>query len=105
MTTCTCLVQEGQIKPDQRTALEKGLDEISTTYFEEPADVSWTEVTSGHGWTGGESSTTSLVAMNIPEVPQDRRVELMTDICSLWIRETGCSINEIVANAINRPSP
>lgn len=100
MTLCGCMVQAGQVPDSQLEVLEEGLGEISTRFFGEPADVAWTTVASGNGWTGGKPSSTSLVVMYVPAgLEQTVRTTLLESICDLWTETTGCSISEIVATA------
>ena len=98
MTLCGCMVQEGNIAESQVQLLENGLGEISRQFFRTAAEVTWTTVAAGNGWTAGVPSSTSLVVMYVPQgLDQKRRTTVLKAICDLWTDTTGCSISEIVA--------
>ena len=60
----------------------------------------------GYGFRGGEISTTSLVAGLIPAgCAQEVRVDLMRRICAMWCDVTGCTVEELVVSARDRPPP
>ncbi len=100
MTLCGCIIQEGKIPESKIELLERGLTEISSRYFGTSADIAWTTVAPGNGWTAGEPSSTSLVVMYVPPgLDQAVRTTLLEAICDLWTGNTGCSISEIVATA------
>ncbi len=100
MTVCGCMIQEGQIPEAQLEQLEAGLSDIASRFFGNPAEVAWTTVAAGDGWTSGKPSSSSLVVMYVPPgLDQEVRTELLTSICDLWTNTTGCSIGEIVATA------
>lgn len=104
MIVCGCIVQEGQLPAAQLSLLEQGLGAIAMRYFDLPATVLWTPVAAGNGWTAGAPSTSSLAMMYVPAgLDQGVRTRLLADICDLWRATTGCSINEIVATALDLP--
>lgn len=97
MTVCNCVVQEGQISPETETRLRTSLDGFARAIFGSPAQFTWTVVPKGSGFTAGEPSTSSVVAMRADApLDQSRRVALLRELCQLWMRETGCSIDEVV---------
>lgn len=103
MMNCTCLVQAGQNPDRKQGALEPLLDQFCERAFGEVATVRWVAIAEGSGFTAGEPSTSSVVAMTAPEpLDQARRVSLLEDFCALWMDETGCSLDEIVV-AIGDP--
>ena len=105
MTLCGCMVQAGQISDAEVHSLEQGLSAISNSHFGEPAQVSWTTIAAGNGWTCGEPSTSSIVVMYVPPgLEQPERTVLLQAICDLWTSTTGCSIAEIVATARDLPN-
>lgn len=99
MISCTCLVQEGQLAENVQQSLEAGLSDLTTRYFNAAANVVWLPIRKGNGYTAGVPSTSSLCSVQVPDMDQSTRVTLLSDICDLWMRETQCSINEIVASA------
>jgi hypothetical protein len=103
MIKFTCLVQENQMPIEHRTELETRLNDVSSEVFPEAsAEVvfSWLEVQSGHGFTGGKPSTSSLAVATVPNgTTEPDRVRFLDGVCKHWMAVTNCSINEIVASA------
>ncbi len=103
MTRCVCLVQEGQTPDERKTILGGLLNTYSERAFGEGADINWVTVPAGSGFTAAQPSTSSIVSFTAPQaVEQGVRTSLLTDLCDLWMDETGCSLDEIVA-VINDP--
>ena len=97
MTTCRCLVQEGQISPEQRAGLEAKLRDFSTK-LGSPAEVRWGEIASGSGYTATKPSTTSVVVLTADTaLDQPARVELLHELVDFWTKGSGCSIDEVTA--------
>lgn len=68
--------------------------------------VEFTVIPHGYGFRGGELSTTSLVRGLIPPgCVQEVRVDLMRRICDMWCDLTGCTVEELVVSARDRPAP
>ena len=98
MINCTCLVQADQQPARREGTLTAALDAFSERAFGAPASINWVTVPAGNGFTAGEPSTSSIVSMTAPEpLDQTIRASLLGELCDLWMAETGCSINEIVA--------
>lgn len=98
MIPCRCLVQAGQTPDHRQSALRSRLSDFSTRAFGDTADISWVPIVAGSGFTAGKPSTSSLVAFTAPAaMEQGKRAALLSEICDLWMAETGCSLNEIVA--------
>ena len=98
MIPCRCLVQAGQIPDSRQMALESLLNDFSERVFGQSANISWVPIAAGSGFTASKPSTSSVVAITAPEpLEQSRRASLLSEICDLWMAETGCSLNEIVA--------
>lgn len=98
MTTCRCLVQEGQISPEQRANLEAKLRDFSATKLGSPAEVSWREIARGSGYTATKPSTTSVVVLTADAaLDQPARVELLHELVGFWTNGSGCSVDEITA--------
>jgi hypothetical protein len=104
-----CIVQQGQAPDGKRGALEEGLRRLGQEFFgEDPAsiEIAWTVLKDGFAWTAGEPSTSSVVIRSVPAgLPSDEREAFMREVCDLWVRETGCSIHEIVVTAWDGPLP
>ena len=91
-------VQEGQLEPHLLSVLESGLSDICQSAFGAEAFIHWVEVKDGNGFSGAEPSKASLVRIQSNlNLAQEDRVQVMHQVCDLWIEKTGCSINEIVA--------
>ncbi len=105
MIRCMCLVQEGQTPEKKQVPLQRLLNEFSERAFGQPASVIWTSVAARSGFTAAKPSTSSIVSMTAAEpVAQETRMTLLSELCDLWMQETGCSLDEIVA-VINDPQP
>ena len=105
MVMFRCLIQAGQIDDAQREKLNGHLTEAARelcAQANEPVPITWVEVAEGFGFTAGKPSRSSVVVSAIPdETPQEDRVVFMKRICDAWSQETGCSINDVVATAVN----
>ena len=90
-------------RPQNQTDIKRLLNDFSERAFGNSADIIWIEVPKTNGFTAGGPSTSSIVSLTALEpVAQDRRTELLTDLCAVWSGATGCSINEVVG-IINDP--
>lgn len=97
MTTCRCLVQEGQISPEQRAGLETKLRDFLAK-LGSPAEVRWGEILSGSGYTATKPSTTSVVVLTADApLEQPARVKLLHELVDFWTKGSGCSVDEITA--------
>ena len=98
-----CIVQEGQISSETETALKGRLIDFSKEAFGESAIFNWLVVPARSGFTAGEPSTCSFVlALSNQVLDKKSRTKLLRDICEIWMDETGCSLDEVVA-AIGDP--
>ncbi len=103
MIRCMCLVQAGQAPEAKKVPLQHLLNGFSERTFGQGADIHWVSVPERSGFTAAKPSTSSIVSMSAAEpVEQETRAALLTELCDIWMRETGCSLNEIVA-VINDP--
>jgi len=104
-----CMIQAGQAADRQRDALAARLRDLAHRTFGEDADaveIRWLPIAKGYAWTAGEPSTTSIVVRSVPVgYPNDERENLLREICDLWVETTGCSIDEVVATALDGPLP
>lgn len=102
MVRCMCLVQAGQTPDEKRDVLVEKLKAFSAEAFGEQAEVFWQAITEGDGFTAAEPSTSSIVSVTSPKpLTQEERVPLLRGLCEIWMNETGCSINEVVASIID----
>lgn len=104
MILCACMVQEGQIGSEIRQKLERELSSIVANHFSEEVAIGWFDVAKGSGFTAGAPSRSSIVSLQAPSVPQDKRTEVLTAVCDAWSRETGCHVNDVVATVMDRPN-
>lgn len=103
MINCNCLIQEGSLSPAQISVLENSLGSLAQKFFDEEASLTWTSIPKGSGFTGGVPSNSSLISMGVPDtIETDVRTTLLQGICDVWMEHTHCSVNEIIASAINR---
>lgn len=104
MIDCTCIVQADQISAETQAALRNSLDEFTTRNFDAPAAINWVEIDKGSGFTATKPSTSSIVSLAGPSpLEQSTRISLLEELCAVWSRETGCTLNEIVG-VINDPA-
>jgi hypothetical protein len=103
------MIQEGQEPDRKREALAAGLRKLAQQTFGEAADaveIRWLPIAKGYAWTAGKPSTTSIVVRSVPVgYPDAEREKLLRSICDLWVETTGCSIDEVVATALDGPLP
>lgn len=107
MDLYSCTIQEGQAADRNAGALEAGLKQLAHRFFGEDPDevaIRWTRQPAGWAWTAGEPSTSSIVVRSVPVGWDDaKREAFLRAVCDLWVDETGCSIDEIVATAWEGP--
>ena len=104
MVTCTCFVQDGHSADQRADVLKTKLESFSQSAFGEPVAVNWTTVPKGNGFTASKPSSSAIVSFTARQpINQDTRVSLLNELCDLWMAETGCGLDEIVA-VINDPA-
>jgi len=99
-----CLVQQGSLTSTMRARLEAGLTALASREFpgRSAATFAWMEIAPGCAFTAGESSKTSIAAATVPAgTVKEARARFLAGICDLWVRETGCHIDDIVASAFD----
>jgi hypothetical protein len=99
-----CLVQHGSTTPPVRERLEAGLSQLASREFPSSghASVVWMEIAPGCAFTANEPSKVAIAAATVPaDTAKDARVRFLTGLCDLWVRETGCHIDDIVASAFD----
>ena len=96
------------MEPGLCPALQSRLAEIATDVLGgSSADVvvEFEVIPHGYGFRGGEISTTSLVRGQIPPgCAQEVRVDLMRKICDMWCEVAGCTVDELIVSARDRPA-
>ncbi|MEL6949998.1 MAG: hypothetical protein AAGM16_07710 [Pseudomonadota bacterium] len=98
MVQCVCFLQEGQIPDDVVGRLRAGItDLVRSAQLADAVEFAVIVVPEGQGWTAGAPSTTSVVSVTAPPIPQERRVPLLHALCDLWMSHTGCKAEEILA--------
>ena len=104
-----CIVQERAVEPRLWSELQSRLAAIATAVLGGSPDqvtVEFDAIPHGYGFRGGAVSTTSLVRGLIPPgCVQEVRVDLMQRICAMWCEVTGCTVEELVVSARDRPAP
>ena len=61
----------------------------------------WFQIPHKQGWLAGELSTASTLIVPAPDgISQEKREKLMGQICKGWMEITGCSVDEIIVNAM-----
>ena len=97
------------MEPGLCPALQSRLAETATDVLGgSSADVvvEFEVIPHGYGFRGGEISTTSLVRGQIPPgCAQEVRVDLMRKICDMWCEVAGCTVDELIVSARDRPAP
>ena len=102
--TFMCLVQAGAVPPAVRARLEAGLRAIAGREFPQrgAASFAWMEIAPGCGFTAGEPSKAAIAATTVPAgTSREVRTRFLGGVCELWVRETGCHIDDIVATAFD----
>lgn len=98
MINCSCLVQEGQSPDLHGDEMHNLITDFTSRSFGEAAQIKWTVVAKGDGFTAGKPSTSSVISIVSNEsLSPIRREELLREFVGLWIDKTGSSVDEIVA--------
>lgn len=98
-----CLVHENGVWEGKVKRLQSAVLGAYRKHAEPNATLRfvWTEIPSGQGWLAGEPSTATTTLIPVPDdLTQETRVEMMSAICDEWMEITGCSVNEIIVNAM-----
>ena len=98
MIQCTCFVQAGQTADLRKDGLQIQLNDFTNSAFGADAQVAWVTVPEGNGFTAGQPSKSSVVAMTAAEsLSPTHRETLLRELVALWTTETGCSVDDVVA--------
>lgn len=105
MATCLCLIQAGQISAARQAALQREIGGMTQAKLGFTPSFRWTEIAAGSGYTAGVPSTSALVTLTADApVEQDTREAVLHELCELWTRGAGVTINEIMA-VVADPAP
>jgi len=100
-----CLVQQGSTAEPVRARLEAGLKQLAVQQFPGAGDACafvWMEVAAGCGFTAGRPTKAAIAAATVPAgTIKDVRARFLGGLCDLWVCETGCSLDDIVATAFD----
>ena len=105
LLTATCIVQEGRIPNERRSALEAALKEAVRTHVgaEARLAVAWLTVPRGSGYAAGKPSSSSMVQVAVPDgFDQSAREALMHQINESWCRISGQSPFELLIGATDK---
>ncbi len=96
-------VHEGAIWEQRFKELEQAIERAySIVDANASVNVVWQRIPPGQAYLAGEPSTTSTVVPPVPvNIKQETREQFMHAICQQWMMITGCSVNEVIVNAMN----
>ena len=97
MIPTMCLVQAGQVSAEQEARLRNEMESFAQRSFAASSTMNWVEVPKNSGFTAGQPSTSILVSMQSNrQLEKAERIELLKELCDLWIAHTGRSSDEVV---------
>lgn len=97
MIDCLCMVQEGQIAPDQETALRRETADFARRRFGDQPEFNWVTISKGNGFTEAKPSNSVIVSMTADRaLAPSAREPLLRELCEIWERGAGLSPNEVV---------
>ena len=97
MINCICMVQEGQISPDQEAALRRDTAGFAARHFGSEPEFNWVIVDKGNGFTEAKPSNSVIVSMNADRsLAPSSREPLLRELCEIWERGAGLSPSEVV---------
>lgn len=98
MTVTMCMVQQGQISPEAEAALKADMTSFAADNFGAPAEIKWTAIEEGSGYTEAKPSTSIIVSMTADRaLERGEREGLLRDLSDIWIRHARKTPHEIVA--------
>ena len=98
-------VHENGVWKDGVDKLQKGIESAYHAHSDSSAKLRfvWFQIPPGQGWLAGAPSSASTLLVPSPDdITQERREKLMGQICDDWMQVTGCSVDEIIVNAISQ---
>ena len=97
MIPTRCMVQAGQISDATQVQLREDMKAFAKKSFGAEPFIHWVVVPENSGFTAGKPSTSVLVQMMSDRPLETReRAELLNELCDIWIKRTGKSIDEVV---------
>lgn len=97
MINCTCMIQEGQISPDQEAVLRRDTADFASRHFGSEPSQNWVVVAKGDGFTESKPSNSVIVSMNADRsLDLATREPLLRELCEIWERGSGLSPDEVV---------
>lgn len=98
MINCSCLVQSGQSPDAHKPEMLDFINDFTSRSFGQEAQITWTAVAEGNGFTARKPSTSSVISIVANEpLSSARREGLLKEFVTLWTEKTGASVDEIVA--------
>ncbi|MGI9616020.1 MAG: hypothetical protein ACR2QO_24115 [Acidimicrobiales bacterium] len=98
MSQFRCIIQAESNADQRRDRLERRLAEHHAKHYpDEKTTVRWMAIPSGHMFTDGQPSTSSIVSCFVDhDTTIDTRTTYMRDLCDLWTEITDCTDHEVV---------
>ncbi|CAE7205219.1 trkI [Symbiodinium microadriaticum] len=88
----------GDISAETEAQLRQDMQAFSNKAFGADPMIDWVVVPESSGFTAGKPSTTALVMMlSSRPLETAERFDLLQELCDIWIKATGKSIDEIVS--------
>lgn len=98
MIATMCMVQQGQIGAAAETAIKRDLSRFAEENFGAPAQIDWTAIPEGSGFTEAKPSTSIIVSMTADRMlERDEREALLRSLSSIWAQHADKTPHEIVA--------
>ena len=97
MIPTRCMVQAGQISDTTQAQLREDMKIFAQETFGADPFIQWIVVPDKCGFTAAKPSTSVIVQMmsNRP-LKTPERIEMLRELCDIWIKRTGKSIDEVV---------
>ncbi len=97
MIPTRCMVQAGQIADSTEAQLREDMKAFAEKSFGSEPFIQWVVVPENSGFTAAKPSTSVIVQMmsNRP-LKTPERIEMLKELCDIWIERTGKSMNEVV---------
>lgn len=97
MIPTMCWVHSGQISDAMEASLREQMNAFSERVFGTAAGILWVTVPEKSGFTAAEPSTSVLVQMRSNRaLEKPERVDMLNELCDMWMKATGKSMNEVI---------
>lgn len=102
MIPVMCIVQEGQVSPEDEKGLKAQISRFTQRAFAVSADIDWIVVPIGCGFTAAEQSRAVVASLhpNRPLKPVER-LKLLEELRDICITHTGRAVNEVMTSIGN----